>query len=603
MMQNETPPNHAGKEDVPKPVVQTTNGPPPQSQTRPVAVSDGPPGGQVAGPLMPKPPPSIPSQQTRLDNLAILSNLSSQLLAVLAKMSPPEALQLTRSQSSQNAREYHFIRSLFNPVRDLYQTGSPFLLSKVLGLDKPEQIAILRKANQAMYMSSIFTGEIGLRDMDQNFLEVFVPEQGSLSKSHGSIYLELKTQAFMTAHRTGAAQPLVVMAELFPHDVESKILARRPGLAKSMAPSEVDFLSRLTSRREILLGDVKHKNLDRLHVRYRWEDLSREVSSYLTKNFGPPGQNQPDSAGVQRQMQSEFSIHQTPLAAAQAASAAGAGQNGKRMTAYEEEYIAQAARAAEIALQQTLGAHEGIPPAKVASLEIAAPPKAEPQPQHQLPTSTPNTLPKLAIPTQKQAEVPHILQSAPTHILYEQARQATGSAMVPIDKPSYPAQRRPWTPEEEAALMLGLDRVKGPHWSQILAMHGPRGTVDEVLKERDQVQLEDKARSLKLFFLKARIEVPYYLNTVTADLETSAAGFLKNNEAGADDNDDTVEGKERGSPSISPIDDAELLEEQGKTALETEKRNTAPDAAVEAMIARAAAQASEEIMGSNTDAK
>jgi protein TBF1 len=594
MTQNETPPNHAGKEDVPKPVVQTINGPPPRSQIRPVVVSNVPPDGHVAGPPMPKPPPSIPSQQTRLDNLAILSNLSSQLLAVLAKMSPSEALQLTRPQSSQNAREYHFIRSLFNPVRDLYLTGSPFLLSKVLGLDKPEQIAILRKANQAMYMSSIFTGEIGLRDMDQNFLEVFVPEQGSLSKSHGSIYLELKTQAFMTAHRTGAAQPLVVMAELFPHDMESKILARRPGLARSMAPSEVDFLSRLSSRREILLADVKTKNLDLLHVRYRWEDLSREVSSYLTRNFGPPGQNRPDSAGAQRQMQSEFSIHQAPTAAAQAADAAGAGHNSKQMTTYEEEYIAQAARAAEIALQQTLGAHEGMPPAKVGPLEIAAPPKTDPQPQHYPPTSIPTPLPKLATPPHKQADVPHISQSAPTRVLYEQARQATGRAMVPVETPSSPTPQPPWTPEEEAALMLGLDQVKGPRWSQILAMHGPGGTVNEVLKERNQVQLQDKVRNLKLFFLEAGIEVPYYLNTVTGDLQTSPLGQLTKNEAGGNGSADVVNGTERGSPSISPIDDAEVLEEQGKTASETEKRTTDSDAGAEAMIARAAAQAAEE---------
>jgi protein TBF1 len=595
MMQNETPPNHAEKNDTPKPIVQPPNGPPAQPQVQPVAVSNVPPAGQLAGPPVPKPPPSIPGQQTRLDNLAILSNLSSQLLAVLAKMSPSEALQLTRSQSSQNAREYHFIRSLFNPVRDLYLTGSPFLLSKVLGLDKPDQIAILRKANQAMYMSSIFTGEIGLRDMDQNFLEVFVPEQGSLSKSHGSIYLELKTQAFMTAHRTGAAQPLVVMAELFPHDVESKILARRPGLTKSMAPSEVDFLSRLSSRRDILLADVKNKNLDRLHVRYRWEDLSREVSSYLTRNFGPPGQTQPDSAGAQRQMQSEFSIHQAPMAGSQAANAEGAGQNGKQLTAYEEEYITQAARAAEIALQQTLGTHEGMHAAKVAPLEIAPPPNINPPPQHFPPKSLPNSLPKLATPAQKQAEVPHTSQSAPTHVLYEQARQATGRAVMPVDRPPSPTQRQPWTPEEEAALMLGLDQVKGPHWSQILAMHGLGGTVNEVLKERDQVQLKDKARNLKLFFLKAGIEVPYYLSTVTGELETRAPGLLKKTEGGENGTGAAVEGTERGSPSISPIDEDELLKEQGQTAPGTEKENTEPDAGPEMMIARAAAKAAEEI--------
>jgi hypothetical protein len=79
--------------------------------------------------------------------------------------------------------------------------------------------------------------------------------------------------------------------------------------------------------------------------------------------------------------------------------------------------------------------------------------------------------------------------------------------------------------------MAGLDRVKGPHWSQILAMFGPGGTVNEVLKDRNQVQLKDKARNLKLFFLKSNIEVPYYLQFVTGELKTRAPGQALRNAA------------------------------------------------------------------------
>ena len=79
--------------------------------------------------------------------------------------------------------------------------------------------------------------------------------------------------------------------------------------------------------------------------------------------------------------------------------------------------------------------------------------------------------------------------------------------------------------------MAGLDRVKWPHWSQILAMFGPGGTINEVLKDRNQVQLKDKARNLKLFFLKSGIEVPYYLQFVTGELKTRAPGQAARNEA------------------------------------------------------------------------
>ena len=128
--------------------------------------------------------------------------------------------------------------------------------------------------------------------------------------------------------------------------------------------------------------------------------------------------------------------------------------------------------------------------------------------------------------------IPYPTQSAPTSVLYERARQAATAKSSPNNRRSgHPSQRRPWTIEEENSLMAGLDRVKGPHWSQILAMFGPGGTINEILKDRNQVQLKDKARNLKLFFLKSGIEVPYYLQFVTGELKTRAPGQAAKAEA------------------------------------------------------------------------
>ena len=129
----------------------------------------------------------------------------------------------------------------------------------------------------------------------------------------------------------------------------------------------------------------------------------------------------------------------------------------------------------------------------------------------------------------------HPSQSKPTQVLYEEARlaatkqQGTNSAK----RPGLPSQRRPWSSEEEAALMLGLDMVKGPHWSQILALFGSGGSHSEALKGRNQVQLKDKARNLKLFFLKNNNEVPYYLRQVTGELKTRAPSQAARKEAEA----------------------------------------------------------------------
>lgn len=107
---------------------------------------------------------------------------------------------------------------------------------------------------------------------------------------------------------------------------------------------------------------------------------------------------------------------------------------------------------------------------------------------------------------------------------------ATAKASPSNRRAGHPSQRRPWTTDEENSLMAGLDRVKGPHWSQILAMFGPGGTINETLKDRNQVQLKDKARNLKLFFLKSGIEVPYYLQFVTGELKTRAPAQAMKNE-------------------------------------------------------------------------
>ncbi|KAL2195737.1 telomere repeat binding factor-domain-containing protein [Corynascus similis CBS 632.67] len=123
-------------------------------------------------------------------------------------------------------------------------------------------------------------------------------------------------------------------------------------------------------------------------------------------------------------------------------------------------------------------------------------------------------------------------QSMPTAALYEKARQAAvAKSSNTTRREGLHSTRRPWTPEEEKALMAGLDMVKGPHWSQILSLFGPHGTISDILKDRTQVQLKDKARNLKLFFLKTNSEMPYYLQSVTGELKTRAPGQAARKEA------------------------------------------------------------------------
>ncbi|SCU82777.1 LADA_0C07910g1_1 [Lachancea dasiensis] len=95
---------------------------------------------------------------------------------------------------------------------------------------------------------------------------------------------------------------------------------------------------------------------------------------------------------------------------------------------------------------------------------------------------------------------------------------------TPIERK--PKQKRLWTKEEETALIDAL-KIYGPSWSKILELHGAGGSLSESLKRRTQVQLKDKARNWKMYFLKGGLVVPEYLTKVTGDLERDEKSKLK----------------------------------------------------------------------------
>ncbi|OAP57322.1 hypothetical protein AYL99_08060 [Fonsecaea erecta] len=575
-------------------------------------------------------PPQQPSPaaNARLDNLAILDKQSSQLLTFLSRLTPAEAMGLSSAPNAPSTKEYAALRSSFDRTRRLLSPGWPFLSPHDLGLRESNQIEIIRKANQAIFMSSIFTGEIGLRDMDRSFLAVFVPENGKLLKAQASMYLELKTQGFITAWRTGAAPPNIVMADLFGPDLDRALLARRPGTT-GLAPTEQEFLIRLASRREILQSHVKNSTLDQLPLKYRWEDFSREVSSYLIKHIenssNPSDAPSNEGADLTRslhrgQMEGQFSIHGPPLPVSLADSILSPRSQVKHTTelADDDDFVAQAARAAEIALRSTLGLSysEKIPDGPPSTPPTVQPDTSAARPPAPPPESCdPNLDTASSKPIEQKTsfeEIPHASQTAPTSVLYERARLAATKASLALEKKSIaPSPRRQWTTEEENALMTGLDQVKGPHWSQILAMYGPGGTISEALKDRNQVQLKDKARNLKLFFLKSGIEVPYYLKYVTGDLKTRAPAqalrqearernklLSEGDDAALDDLPGEVESEEQLAEEMfdsmfsqeSPLTNGTG---QGTPADESKKPFEPSMADVEAVIAKASAHTSQ----------
>ncbi|OJD25224.1 hypothetical protein ACJ73_03411 [Blastomyces percursus] len=598
------------------------------------------------------------NSQLMTQSLPILDNLSTQILTLLAQSSYQDLTSIVSEPTSESGQAYSTMRSLFDHTKNVYTSKGSFLSPRELDLTEPSQVDIIRKANMASFVSSIFgSQEIGFSELDQHFLEIFVPEGNRLLKVQGALFLELKTQAYIAAMNSGKRSRTEILYELFPDDLEERLLSRRPG-TKQLAPSETDFVKRAYSRRDILLNEVNNPEAAAaLPEKYRWEDFLRDLSSYVSKNFEAishqqtkkPSKGRPSTNGEAQESRSvplegQFSVVANPPEVAQVS----------RIAAHSD-LVARAARAAQIALQgQGRGARNAAKAAQqgrqaqptVAAQAVSQPPPPPPpppqqqqqvrrvqqqphylapqvpqqqfqqhqqqvpspqqqqpkqiqfvQPPQQAPAPPPHGLPQsphrsasqhmyhqaamtttfpaypthpAPVPPAQPAQitfhqtplhfqqynpaaahasvtarahaaaanygympgVPHYSQSQPTQILYERARMATTAKSSSTNRRAgLPSQRRPWTTEEENALMAGLDRVKGPHWSQILAMFGPGGTINETLKDRNQVQLKDKARNLKLFFLKSGIEVPYYLKFVTGELKTRAPAQAAKHEA------------------------------------------------------------------------
>ena len=424
-------------------------------------------------------------QANPLEQLPALDLQASQILTFLSRLTPSDAMGLSTRPNAPSSREYAALRAAFDRTRRLISPGWPFLPQHDLGLHENNQIEIIRKANQAIFMSSIFTGEIGLRDMDRSFLAVFVPENGELSKAQGSMYLELKTQGFITAWRTGAAPPNLVMSDMFGLDLDKAILTRRPGTTL-LTPIEQEFLRLLSARRGVLESAVNTKTLDQLPVTYKWEDFSREVSSYLITHIEKTSK---DGAPIDHgQLEAEFLFSGPSLPTSSMGSE----------PPVKEDFVALAAKAADHALRSVLGLSPSDP--------IPAMPSSR--------TSTPIPNPIVADSAGPQSGAPGGTALGPAK-----------NVAQPVSENSSPSARRlSWSEEEKEALMTGLEKVKGTHWTQILAMYGAGGSVSEALKDRNQDQLNEKVYNLKLFFQKSGAEVPYYLRDIPTKVETPAQG-------------------------------------------------------------------------------
>lgn len=214
---------------------------------------------------------------------------SVQILNVLAKSTYREIVSIIEDPESEAGQAYTTLKSLFDHTKKVYSIREPFLSAQELGLSDPVHLETIRRANLATFVSSVFGGQdVGFYHLNEHFLDTFVGTGGRLLKSQAQLFLDLKTQAFISARSYGQRPKEELLDDIFPADMEERLLARKgsPNFgSRLLAPSETDFLQRARNRSQALLRDPTFQDVDALSRRYAWEDFLRDISHYVSKNF------------------------------------------------------------------------------------------------------------------------------------------------------------------------------------------------------------------------------------------------------------------------------------------------------------------------------
>lgn len=385
--------------------------------------------------------------------IPILLSFSNQVLEVLGYGRYQDTLNTVIKPDSQQGRAYQQLLHLFEETKIIYSEDK-FLTSSPD--DDSFWKTAYQRANLATFAAAVFGSiQVGFYHLNKRFTDCFVGSEGKFLKSHSILYLDLKTQAYISAMGQLEKSQEEILDQLFPiRDIQNE----------GATPTELDFHNKCQRRRQILQDA---DDLQELTVRYSWIAFMKDVHEYISKLISH---------------NSTITSRPTLTTSHNAPSAVATTTNGDHPASGDVE------SGSDSFSHNTADGHLKRPRARR---------RAIPRPSNGVPMSD-------------------------AAAAYEAARDTRNRPGVPST-----FSRRPWTKQEEEALLKGLDKVQGPYWAQILELHGPGGSDSEILKDRTQVQLKDKARNLKLFFIKCGLPLPAVFEYVTGNIHSRRATAQK----------------------------------------------------------------------------
>ncbi|KAI9834123.1 MAG: TTAGGG repeat binding factor [Phylliscum demangeonii] len=438
--------------------------------------------------------------QNRLETLGAAEMLAVHILGAIVLGPVSDTLSILRRDDALSFSAYMSMTTLFRFCKRMFG-DQPFLTALDGDLVAPDHRHAIRKLNLATWFLAVVGLEptANLVMLHDHFIDTFALERGRLLKASAALYLELKTQLFIQLRRATDRSNEELLGHIFPINLGSLLLAGRPDGCRLLRREEM-LIEQAGRRCELLYTRAQAPGAAvSLAAMFPWEDFLHRVLAYGRQHWHelvmPPdvklGKPARASRASRRLPRPRARRQRAPAAAGSMVD----GSDDVELSFSPEAFTSHDADGAN-------------PSTAPRSVEIG-PAEGEPSEGPDIGGETMHSSARPA-PTSTQA-------------LYEAARMAAAANASPsARRTTSMGQRRAWTDEEEQTLLIALDKVNGPHWSQILELYGAGGSVSEALKDRNQVQLKDKARNIKLFFLKAEGRVPPCLQAVTGDLRTRA---------------------------------------------------------------------------------
>lgn len=172
---------------------------------------------------------------------------------------------LSGDTDSDIAREYTALKTIFDNQRKLLSDTNPLLYSEQLSVTSQTR-EVIRIVNLATTCASVFGGnELGLEEINDHFLRIFVPNNQEVPRDVAELYLGLKTQMFLSVLESEPEKAREqLLDDLFITKLESFVQEHHPNTP--LTTPEHEFVTNAKTRKAMLLNESTDAESIRMSV-------------------------------------------------------------------------------------------------------------------------------------------------------------------------------------------------------------------------------------------------------------------------------------------------------------------------------------------------